>query len=487
MSLAAELSDVRNRGIDAIERSNHKQKPLFVPELTEMIESSPWAQNPKEVALRRLVARAILYCGSAETRNALQVLYGIDIYSRMSADERRQEGLKALRVPRIASAEHKKQRIREARLELARAILLAAASGFQPPSPAERDEDLANDERSSTVRVLFAELRALSQDRGLTLSKLDTQAPQLLEMPGVRDEYLRATGIETRAECAVKFLTCTVRMPSMREPHAGRLVFEILNLGQVARNYEYRVDKYIAAATLSNRDEYLRLETRAFERFARLISALERSPCFVEEGQVKQNHEFAEHLFGLLMRLALEDRYETAKHLEHLIREQLPHVASAIPEPSRQAAGAWFAKLLRRYEREYEAWQVQYRTRIDGREKFLRPVLLSRVLLEPLRADQVTSRRGSIVGLYREVLIVDATGDELSEYFGDFDFEEHFRQSRVASLVLFAQMLSYNHSQGYWFEGTQLDQVSDDFEFPTFPIVPISEFLPGSSTSVDIT
>lgn len=475
--LTAELSDVRVRGIDAVNRDDRKQKRLFIPELDAIVANSPWAREPRQVALRRVIGRGIQYCETLEVRQALEAFYGIDAHSGSSADGRRKAGLKALSVPPLSSAEHKKQRIREVRAELARAILVAVANGFEPPNPGDDFEDLPEEPSSPTIGRLLEELRALTEGRGVTPSKLETQAPFLLKMPGVEDEFRRAAGVESLAECAVKFLTCATRVSSMRESHKGRLVFEILNLGQIARNYDYRVDKYMAETDVADKDQYLSLEAGAFGRFAYLISGLERSPCFAEASQAKANREFAEHLFGLFVRLSREDQYAAAHHLTRLIREQLPDLDRVIPGSSGSAGPAntgWLAKVLELYRGEYEVWVKQYQERIDGDENFFMPQLLTRLLLERLRADPGSGR-----------LRIEEN-DEPDQRLRSLGSTDGFNRGYLASLALLAQMLSYNHGHDYWHEARQIGLTADAFTVPTFPIVPISDFLPDRSSPVRV-
>lgn len=481
VQLASELSDIRVRGHLAIERDNSKQKPLKIPLMASIVKGSPWASEPLPVGVRRVIASSIPYCRSRASRAALEAFYGIHAFHGHDAAERNSAGIQKLRIPDNASSEHKKVVIREVRVKLARAVLVASAANFKPPDENVDELDIVETELPSLTQTVLGELRLLVGGKGATPSKIAAEAPTLLGLDCVRDHYLQAIGGEDQPECAMEVLRCATRVEPMRGIHRGKLVADLLNLRQTIKPYDVRKEAYRDLAKLSG-EELNERESHALIRFAKVLVSLERSPCRAEADSERANRNHAQLLFGLLEKLTKEDRRDVCVHLVSLIGESLPGLRSVdidLHHGIGEISNDGLSLLFQQVRQEFTEWTEQYRTRVDPHQWFLNigwVELATRSLLWHHGKDFRQSTREGAIGGYLHVRRRFATPDELESLVdGTFEVDKHFDDSSRSSLILFAQMLAYNEANDYWAKAIRIHGLSES-DKPQFPIIPVAEF-----------
>lgn len=449
--LADELSRVRLRGLDAIDRNDKKQKPLRLPRIDALAAESPWVFDARPVRTRRIIAASIVRLDSMRSREAAKALFGIDMTTHLLSGERGDFCLRALNVPVTASDEVKKRAIRDLRYALAQALLNAAKASFSgPENGIYRPADEAD--LSPVARIIFGELTELREGPGATPARIEAYAKQLVKLPGVLDQYAAARVSGDRTDAAIMFLRCAARMRTMQVSNYGDIVDGALNLRWVGRDVSDRRREAARLHAAGDVEAMKKMERDALIVFASLIVTLQRSPCprdSISDGA----RESAQNLFALLLALSAERKAGAAEHLVYLIEEHFPGTTRTGIELGETLGTVqdWFSELLDSVAAEWDAWRMQYLQRIDPYESFLPFDLTSRIL----KAASVSSPEewkkamGDAARHHRQTSggasapTVDSgtlTAEDLAEV----------RRALRRSLNLLGQMLAHNKHHDYW-------------------------------------
>lgn len=472
--LADELSRVRLRGLDAIDRNDKKQKPLRLPRIDALAAESPWVFDARPVRTRRIIAASIVRLDSMRSREAAKALFGIDMTTHLLSGERGDVCLRALNVPLTASDEIKKRAIRDLRYALAQALLNAAKASFSGPDngiyhPAD-EADL-----SPVARVIFGELIELRDGPGATPARIEAHAKTLVNLPGVLDQYAAAVSGD-RYDAAIMFLRCAARMRAMQVSNYGDIVGGALNLRWRKLDVS---DRRMEAARLhvaGDVEAMKKMERDALIVFASLIVTLQRSPC-PRDSISGGARESAQNLFALLLALSAERKAGAAEHLVYLIEEHFPGTTRTGIELGETVGTVqdWFSELLDSVAAEWDAWRMQYLQRIDPYESFLPFDLTSRILKAASMSspDEWKEAMGDAARHHRQTSGGASSPNVDSGTLTAEDLAE-VRRALRRSLNLLGQMLAHNKHHDYWPTLSDIAQTPVG-EMPQFAIERISD------------
>lgn len=450
-ALAGELSDVRRRGIDAVDRDDTKQKRLNLPHLESIISASPWSADARPSAVRKLVVRGMDYVRDFRLRGAAKVLYGFGGPSDVGREEAE---LRALGLVRSASDETRKRHIRDVRYALARGILAAASAGFEPPS-----EGLVappGEERlPERTRAVLAELRELRHGNGATPDAVRQTANALLGLPGVQDQAGPGATLSAKADAVIDFLRCAVATPRMSTDLVGRLVGQILNLNWSRTVYEQRREAFAQEHCAGELELFDQNERTAFIRLSVYISGLGKSPCRDESRE--RALDTARHLFALIMAIAEEQRSDVAQHLLELLHEEMPSLGS-------QPSGDWLSKQILTVHDQFNEWAAQYRDRVAAEETFVPLPALARYLRERLSHDRTTRRFAQ--------RNFESSLEPRTEGESEAGRSRRVAAMLAATLALLAQVFAYNETHDDWLLAPSVFGPKPDV--PLFPIASVA-------------
>lgn len=478
--LADELSDVRRRGVMAIDRESTRQQPLELPLLDMEIRATQWSRENRPVALRNLLTSALMYVDDRDVRTALGTFYGLHYGESLSAGQRTEKGLAHLKVPASASSEHRQAQIRDARFAFARAIRKARRYGFKPPMGSERFDPSPAEPAPRNVDLLN-ELLALRSSEGITPQRVEQrEVPALRALPGVRRELTRQVPAAI-GEAAVRFLVCAVRDPWMIKYNAASLVVASLNLSDIPHIYEHRVLEWMEAYEVTDTAEFEAREAWAFERFVGHIDALDQSPCADSERDAKA-HAQAERVFGLLLDLTEYGGNRVMAYAAALIENEFPDLQRRFGHGavSDDATLATFKGMLLNLHEQLELWTHDYLRYVEPDVLIFTPLSVIALIDHLLRegsAEEAQREFDSLAEAYRDALpererqrLLDRANVEKREQLAE-------RDALRRSLGILAQMLAFNQAHEYWDAATEL-RWRDRPYTPRLPSIAVSRLEP---------
>lgn len=473
LALAAELSDVRRRGVSALERLSTKQGPLDLPLLKAMQERSPWAGASLPSAVQQMLTVAVTYVPDRDMRTGLRSLFGLDGQGG-SARERLDRAARKLGFPDSPSTKEVQARIGDARTTLAEALLAAQTYHFVGHVPRDLLE-LSDEELPVQVQLTRAELELQVAGRGISVERIAKDAPYICALAGTKDAYRRG-GHPTEAAAALAFIECANTQARMRQNRFGLLASSALNLAKLPLSREQRRSKWIEVHDLDE-EAYSEAERKALIRLADVMTTMFTSPCSAAEDEVMRRA--VEAIFAPLDLLTDEKRNRMLEHLLYEAEAQLAGVARG----SAAYAGnvdwprwRWLDWVLHSILTEWNFWQDQYLETVDATTPLIMPARVAEFLATAASVEDPRNLQQawrSLVEFYWAYSGVDAQTGIRDPHAA---WDKALMLTRFAlrnSFYLLAQVLAFNQVTDYWAAAQELRHSDEDYA-PRFPVSQIS-------------
>ncbi|MFD6699417.1 MULTISPECIES: hypothetical protein [unclassified Microbacterium] len=482
--LMRELDAIHQRSIPAIDRNRGNQQRVKLPLLDEMISVTSWRAEGRPEAVRHVLQASLGYVDDPRTKSALRVLFDLDDQGR-DKTERRDLAADILRLPPYADDDTRKLAFGDARAVFARAILSARERLFMS-KPAPDLLNASDDQLPRSVLMPLVELRTLTQGRGVSVERVDSEAPAICTLPGTHDQYRRGTH-QSLPAAAIAFIECATNQPAMYSDRAGMLAFAVLNLANRSLSYRERRQRWIDYELDEEDEDFDELERRALTRLAVVMSNLTHSPCAGEDDQ-KESIEDAELLLAFLLRL--RNPVGVAAHVLPRIEEVLRGVARRGSEPQRSARwpiDEWFISLMGSIGVQFDFFCLQYREYVNDVDELLPSRTVLAYLDYAVRYSddpfgwKLESERW-IEHYFKEANLASKLhSDDPHEVWGKVVYL--WDNALDNSLRLLAQLLAYNETFDYWPMVSEIGPADEDY-VPRYPMIPVGELEPATDDAL---